>query len=176
MRKVAVFGCGNLLRQDDGAGIRIVQAVARHWGDRISVAVGQQPLPEWTTLLGEVDVAFVVDATRAGRPRPRVRRLCPSGSDPILGGHRWGPRQLLQMTLAVYGGAPETYLVLVPAAQLGFGEDFSALTARATDQALRLLDRLIGDALSDGEPCVRPPPATEKQFPRDRGRRAHALA
>jgi hydrogenase maturation protease len=176
MPTVAVLGYGNLLRQDDAAGIRIAEAIGLHWGDRVTIRIAQQPLPEWTGLLSEVDVAFVVDATRAGRSRPRVRRLHASGDDPVPGSHRWGPRQLLQMTLAVYGRAPETYLVLVPAANLQFGEELSSSTSKAVEQALRLLDRLIAHALSDDVPRAPPPGVTGTQFPSDQRRRARVPA
>ena len=143
MWRLAVVGYGNPLRRDDGAGIQVAESVARRWGERITVLVGQQPVPEWAAVLSEVDVAFIVDAARDGTGRPRLRRLGPAGADPALGGHGFGAPHLLGLTQALYGRAPSTYLLSIPTADLGFGEGLSSATAQAVERAVRLLDRRL---------------------------------
>ena len=138
------MGYGNPLRRDDGAGWRVAEVVAQRWGERVTVLMGQQPVPEWAAVLAEADVAFVVDASLHARPGVYVRRLRPApAGEPGLGGHRFGPEYLLWLSQTAYGSAPVTYVLPLPAEDLEFGEGLSPRTARAADRAIRLLDRRL---------------------------------
>lgn len=141
MRRIVVAGYGNPLRRDDGAGWRVAAEVARRWGERVTVLIGQQPLPEWAETLSQAELAFIVDAALQEGDTPRLRRLRSTRTEPALGAHGFGPEHLLGLTQAVYGRAPDAYLLLLPAERLDFGEDLSPRTARAARLALGLLDR-----------------------------------
>jgi hydrogenase maturation protease len=142
MRRVVLAGYGNTLRRDDGVGWYVVAALAERWATRVNVLLGQQPLPEWAETLARSDVAFIVDASLTAGDRPRLKRLIPSDAT-ALDGHRLEPPQLLQLAAQLYGRAPVTYLVMLPAFDLGFGEGLSAKAARAADRGQRLLDRRL---------------------------------
>jgi len=143
MTRVLVAGYGNPLRSDDGVGWRIAEAVAERWGERICVLMGQQPIPEWAPELAVCDVAFLVDAATGPSSRMRVRRLKLVDGERALDSHTFGPQQLLSLTRALYGHAPETNLLLLPIESVQFGESLSPTTARAAERALRFLDRQL---------------------------------
>jgi hydrogenase maturation protease len=142
--RVVVIGYGNPLRRDDGVGWRVAETIAQRWGERVTVLMGQQPVPEWAAVLAEADVAFIVDASVSVGPRVRLRRLPPAtASEHGRPAHQLGPHYLVWLSQAIYGSAPVTYLLPLPAENLEFGEGLSAPTARAADQAVRLLDRCL---------------------------------
>jgi hydrogenase maturation protease len=143
MARVVVAGYGNPLRGDDGVGWRVAEAVAEKWGERVCVLMGQQPTPEWAPELAAADLAFLVDATHEAVPGLCVRRLEPIVGGQLLDGHTLGPEQLLGLAEALYGHVPESYLLLLPAENLDFGERLSPGTARAAKRALRFLDRRL---------------------------------
>jgi hydrogenase maturation protease len=140
-----VIGYGNVLRRDDGAGWRVAEVVAQHWGERVTVLMGQQPLPEWAAVLADADVAFIVDAS-VGEPGHhfQMRRLLPAPSGRQQSSpHQFSAADLLQLSVTVYGSAPVTYVLPLPAEALEFGDTLSARTARAVEQTIRRLDRRL---------------------------------
>jgi hydrogenase maturation protease len=151
MPRIAVLGFGNPLRGDDGVGWRVAAGIAQCWGARVSVMIGQQPLPEWADALATAELAFVVDAALGTRIKPRLQRLCQSYAEPTFGGHGFGAEHLLRLTESVYGRAPETYLLLVPAENVCFGQELSPRTARAARVVRRFLDGRIARFCERGE-------------------------
>lgn len=143
MARVVVAGYGNPLRGDDGVGCYVAQVVAQHWGERVCLLIGQQPAPEWAPQLAAADFAFLVDATREVGPEFRVRKLAPARDGRLLDGHTFGPAHLLALAGVLYGHVPETYLLLLAANNLEFGEELSPVTARAAKRAVRFLDRRL---------------------------------
>jgi hydrogenase maturation protease len=155
--RIVVAGYGNPLRRDDGAGWRVAIEVEHRWSGRATVLVGQQPLPEWAEAFGVADVVYMVDASVGHGPRLEVRRLrarCDSGA---VAPHTFSPEHLMSMTAKLYGRAPAAYMLVLPAQDVGFGEDLSPLTARAVAAAVRYLGRrLTGSVLRRrAAPCSR---------------------
>jgi hydrogenase maturation protease len=143
MVRVVVVGFGNPLRGDDGVGVRVADALVERWADRVTFLVGHQPLPEWAATLAEADIAFVVDATVQPVSRVGLRRLRPNADRGTLDGHTLGVQQLLHLTETLYGQAPRTYVLELPAERLSFSERLSHRSQRAAAQAVRLLDRRL---------------------------------
>jgi hydrogenase maturation protease len=147
-----VVGFGNPLRRDDGVGWRVAEELARRWGDRIEVLLGQQPVPEWAATLSEVNFAFLIDAAAGGRknlsqPAGLAMRRVGLAGELQPSGHAFGVEELMALTQAVYGRAPEAWLVLLAAQDLNFGEDLSPSAARAARRAVRLLDQRLAGLL-----------------------------
>jgi hydrogenase maturation protease len=143
--RVVVAGYGNTLRRDDGVGWRVAAALAERRSDGVTVLLGQQPLPEWAETLAVTEVAYFVDASLTASDRPRLRRLTPVPDASLLDGHGLRPAHLLWLADRLYGRAPASYLLALPAVDLGFGEALSPRAARAAGRAIRLLERrLVG--------------------------------
>jgi hydrogenase maturation protease len=143
MRRVVLAGYGNTLRRDDGVGWYVVAALAERWATQVTVLLGQHPLPEWAETLGGSDVAFIVDASLTAGDRLRLQCVVPAAGATVLDGHCLQPEQLLRLAAELYGHAPMTYLLTIPAVDLAFGEGLSPKAARAADRARRLLDRRL---------------------------------
>jgi hydrogenase maturation protease len=133
-------------------------------GPAVLVLRGQQPVPEWAAALAEADVAYLVDAAPgAARDRTaaglRLRALTDEAGGPMGGavdagspggglidGHAVGPAGLLAVCRALYGRAPVTYLLSIPADAFGFGEHLSPRTAAGVREAVRLLREFVAGA------------------------------
>ncbi len=137
-----MLGFGNPVRRDDAVGIHVAERLAASLGDAVIVLTAQQPLPEWAPALAEVDVAYMIDADPAAT-RLRLRRLEMATVDSALGAHSLAPAHLLALTLAVFGRAPQTYLLSLPASDFLYGETLSPRTAAYADMAVRLVERRL---------------------------------
>ncbi len=130
-----VIAYGNPLRQDDGVGWAIAEALANH--PAVELEAVHQLLPELAEPLSRASFAVFVDARRDGRAG-EVRRTAiapaPSG---WAGAHSLGPEQLLGLCQRYYGHAPEAVLVSVAGACFGFGADLSPEVVRAIPSAVR---------------------------------------
>lgn len=145
--RVLLVGCGNPLRRDDGAGWRVVEALARRWADNIAIRLGQQLVPEWAVDFASADVAFIVDASSS--QRTQITRL--GTEPPLIDSHVLGSSELLGLTERAYGESPVAYLVEVPATDFRFGEGLSPATAAAARDATRLLELCLTALLSGTE-------------------------
>jgi hydrogenase maturation protease len=140
---ILLLGCGNPLRGDDSAGLRVVEAVHSRWTDRIAARLGQQLVPEWASDVAEADVVFIVDASHAKRSGLSLRRVTPRTDAAPLDGHVFGPQQLLGLAELVYGKRPEAYVLEVPGTDFEFCEALSAAASAGIESAILLLDRHI---------------------------------
>lgn len=135
VRRLEVIGIGNPLRGDDGVGALLAEQV----GGR-SV---QQLTPELAASLASLEAVLFIDAwlapTAAG---PRLQPLSPvSVARDGAGGESHGltPPELLAISQALYGHAPEAQLLLVPAHVFAHGTEFSAELQAALPAARQLL-------------------------------------
>jgi hydrogenase maturation protease len=143
--RVVVAGYGNPLRGDDGVGWRVAEAIGRRWDDQVGVLTGPQPLPEWSLALAAADMAFFVDAGVNAGARLRLRQVYAVGGG--RSGHLLTIEDVLGLTKALYGRAPESYALELPLHDVGFGEHLSPATARAATRAVRLLNRRLARLL-----------------------------
>jgi Ni,Fe-hydrogenase maturation factor len=74
----------------------------------------------------------------------------PPADAELIGAHALGPQGLLRLAAALYGGAPEAYLIAVPAEQFAFTEGLSPRTSAAVEEAIALVDSLIQERISFG--------------------------
>jgi hydrogenase maturation protease len=140
---VLIIGYGNTLRADDGVGPRVAMAAASwEWPGLTAIAVPQLT-PELAEPLAAAELAIFVDAWLAGGEETvEVLPLTPSGAPGTLG-HASDPRSLLALGRAIYGRAPRSWLVTVPAADLSLGEGLSSIAERGAEEALKRIAALI---------------------------------
>jgi hydrogenase maturation protease len=145
--KCLIVGYGNTLRGDDGIGPRVALDVRERLTVPVDVRVEHQLSPELAEDLAAVDVVVFLDACPASYASVvTVRQIEPAPFCRDAVAHTAGPAQLLGLTQAVYGCAPEAYVVALPAHDFGLHAGLSAaglLTAReGVDTVLGLLERL----------------------------------
>jgi hydrogenase maturation protease len=146
MPRIVVFGYGNPLRGDDGAGWRVAETVAERWTAQLVVRTGHQLLPEWAADLHRADVVYFVDAS-IEVDEPTLEPVSRDCEVAPIDGHSLGPRQLLRVAHEVFGRAPSGLLLHVPAISFGFGETLSPAAASGVRQAACLLNTLLESQL-----------------------------
>jgi len=154
-----LLACGNALRQDDGVGLLIAEAVEQLFpASRLRIVAAQQWTPELAEDLAQAPLAIFVDASAADEAGfIRVRGLCSPESAgagqsrsfrraeaPVAETHRLEPAGLLALAEQVCGHAPErAFVVTVGAGSLHYGESVSASVRQAVPRAVRLVTNLV---------------------------------
>jgi len=141
-----VIGYGNPLRGDDAVGPRVAAVVARWRLPSVRVLIVHQLTPELAADLGEASRAIFIDAAPAADlPVADLRPLAaqPPTEHPSPLGHAASPEELLALTRALYGHAPESWWGLVPAEDFRVGEPLSPRARHEARRLLRALRRLL---------------------------------
>ena len=140
---VLVIDSGSGPRGADGVGPRIAEAVAAWGRPGVQAITARRLTPELSARLSNVDRVVFVDAA------PAVEGVEVWPLSPASGSAAWGhiidPCWLLALTEAVYGKAPAGWLLTVPALSLAVGAVLSDEAVKGADEALRLIERLIGE-------------------------------
>ena len=136
-----VIGYGNPLRRDDGIGPAVAEAVAGLGLPGVRVLVVHQLTPELAADLAGARLAVFVDAG-AGREPVTATRLTAADAGPEMS-HAADPRTLLELARAVYGRAPEAWLVTAAGADFEFGAGLSETGRLHVRAATTWIDRLL---------------------------------
>jgi hydrogenase maturation protease len=138
-----VMGYGNVLRGDDGAGIRIAETVAAWGSPGVEVYAVHQLTPELAEPVAAARVVVFVDARlTADGADVRVQSLTPATGSAGLG-HTSDPRFLLGLAQALYGRCPPAWLVTVPGTDFEAGRQLSPTAASALQDALGEMAQLL---------------------------------
>lgn len=140
-----IIGYGNRLRGDDGVGYRLAEELQCQLpADQARVLALHQLTPELALEIAATDIERVLflDARR-GQWEPLV--LTPLDANTATGscGHQLSPELLLRMAASLYGHAPSSYLLTLPASNLELGEALSLPSEAALAFALRQVIGLV---------------------------------
>lgn len=135
---ILILGYGNTLRSDDGAGQRVAETIADWNLPNVRSLSLHQLTPEVAADIAVAETVIFVDAmSPAEEPTAQIQVLPIQAQDtPTHWAHFHDPRSLLALTQQVYGTAPPSWWVLIPAINFEFGEQFSALTQQGILEAL----------------------------------------
>jgi hydrogenase maturation protease len=139
-----LLACGNSLREDDGVGLRIAEAVEQLIpASRLRIVAAQQFTPEMAADLAATDLAIFVDACVADDPGAiRVCSVAPSSDFPET--HRLEPSALLAMAGSLCGHTPaHAFALTVGAGRLGYGTEIAGPVRQAIPRACRLVTNLL---------------------------------
>lgn len=132
-----VIALGNPLREDDGVGWAVANALEPA-GD-LRVVVVQQLTPEMAEDVSRADRVVFVDA-RQGGPAGELRAV---GLEPAVAEHGLShvldPATLLHYAEVLYGRAPKAWLVSIAGEHFGLGDSLSAKVERAVPGAAQLV-------------------------------------
>ena len=140
-----VIGYGNTLRSDDGAGQRVAEKIAQWELPEVRSLAVHQLTPELAEDISQADAVIFIDAVATNSENSisvQIQELQAADDDTSLG-HICNPRSLLSVTQILYGKTIKAYWVLIPAVNFDFGEEFSSLTQRGIDIALKQVKQLI---------------------------------
>jgi hydrogenase maturation protease len=142
--QLLVIGYGNTLRSDDGAGVRVAEAIAACHPPGVTALAVHQLTPEIAERLAGAERAVFVDARWAEAGRDiAISPLEPSSSIRPAG-HTSDPRSLLALARSLYGEAPRAWLITVPAVDFSLGEDLSPTASHGVELAIRLIGGILG--------------------------------
>ena len=120
--EILVIGYGNAIRGDDGAGLRLAEAVEALHLPGVRVIACHQLTPDLAEPLAGARAALFADA------RPAIDEA-PVEIFPVLpetkGGfslHSGSPAGLLALAQALYGRCPPAWCVAIPAVDFNLGE------------------------------------------------------
>ncbi len=142
---ILVIGYGNLLRGDDGAGVRLVELLAQRQLPHIQTLTVAQLVPELAEAVARSAAVIFVDAA-AHPPRPRhpyrcfgLTRLRPRHHHQGLDWHFSDPHHLLALAESLYGFAPPAWLITLPAENFDSGDQLSLTCRQAVERTLEWL-------------------------------------
>jgi hydrogenase maturation protease len=137
-----VIGIGNRLRSDDGAGIRVAEALEAQ-ATGMQVVLCDQLTPELAEPISQAHAVLFIDAqmsdaSEATAQAPSTAHLQPleasTHGDPS--GHALTPQRLLALSAALYGPCPPAWQLLIPGEHWQVGDQLSARTAAACRTAV----------------------------------------
>ncbi|MFO1476736.1 MAG: hydrogenase maturation protease [Verrucomicrobiota bacterium] len=137
-----VIGYGNTLRNDDGVGPRVADALDQLRLPGVSVITCHQLNPELAESVSQSTRVVFVDASVEAAREVRLRPIAASASTQLMA-HAADPGTLLALARDVYGRCPATAEWLtIPIERLGFGEELSPFAQEGFQQAIAILKNL----------------------------------
>ena len=136
-----VLGYGNTLRRDDGVGPKAadaIEALALPGVQTLSCAL---LTPELAEPISRARSVVFVDAAVDAPREVQLRKLAPAGSSQIMA-HAASPATMLALARDVFGHAPEGWLLTIPVADIGIGEDLSPFAQRGLEIAIEEIKKL----------------------------------
>ena len=131
-----VIGYGNTLRQDDGVGPKVAEAVSSLALPGVRTLACPLLTPELAEAVSLARVVVFVDAAVDAPREVQTRKLAPAKSSQVMA-HAASPATLLALARDVFGHAPKAWLITVPVEDLGIGDEFSPLAQRGFEIAVR---------------------------------------
>jgi hydrogenase maturation protease len=142
--RVVLYGIGNDLRGDDGAGVRVANALEGRVPWRVRAVHGLTP--ELADEIAAADVALFVDADAdLTLERPTWRRhpsRSPGASTGPLMGHALDVPALLRLTAWLHDRTPVAATLSLPARSFDLGETLTAPAEAGVAAAIHALTRL----------------------------------
>lgn len=138
-----VIGCGNPLREDDGAGPLVAERVAARRLPGVRALACHQLLPEMAEEIAAALAVVFVDADEQA-VEVRLQPLAADDSSHLLT-HAPGPTKLLALARDICGEAPPAWLLTIPASSFGHAMTPTTGTLEAIDSAVREIVRLSAE-------------------------------
>lgn len=150
---ILVYGIGNVGRQDDGLGVRLVEMLERdaeHVGDgsvdtvRTRLEMNYQLGLEDALLLSQFDVALFVDAScELNLTLPFALRPIASSDQVAFTTHAMSFASVLSICEELYDRRPRTFLLAIRGYEWGISEEMSPLARINLDAAFASLSVML---------------------------------
>jgi hydrogenase maturation protease len=129
-----IIGYGNVLRADDGAGVRAVQLLR----DRGFATVSEHQLaPELAESIAAARTVIFVDADAGVAPGEiAVSEVVPLATNILE--HHATPGALLRLSEVVFGVAPRAFFIGLGGERYDYGDSLSAAAERSVEKAVEL--------------------------------------
>ena len=140
--KTLLIGYGNVMRCDDGAGVRVAETIEKEQFAEVEVRTYQQLQVDLVNEFSHYERVILVDASVEG-PEVNIRKIRPSSYGHMASSHHLGPDLLLRLSQIVHLGEPELYLCTIRGECFDFGETLSSESAKRAEAAVVELRKLI---------------------------------
>lgn len=144
--RLLIYGVGNIGRQDDGVGVRLVERL-REEGvpPGVTLDANYQLAPEDALLLSQHDAVIVVDAAvGAGAAEPYSLAPVPPAAEVSFSTHAFDLGALVTLCTRLYGRAPRAYALALPGFCFDVNAGLSPRAAANLDAALADLRAALG--------------------------------
>ncbi len=153
MPQVLIIGYGNVLRADDGLGPAVIDALeSEPAGEGVTTLSCQLLTPDLAEPVGRADLVVFIDASVDGEPgEVRCTRIEPDRARTSSFTHHFDPAGLVALAEALYGRAPEAYVISVCGQSFEYEEGLTAaVAARVPEVAAKV--RELASARTANDP------------------------
>lgn len=139
--RLLIYGIGNVGRQDDGLGIRLLDRLAETTLPAcVTLEAAYQLSIEDALLVSEFDAVLFIDATvDKDAPAPFSLRPLAPAAEVTFSTHSTSPAGVLSLCAELYGRRPRAFLLALPGYEWELREELSALAQRNLEQTCRAL-------------------------------------
>lgn len=149
MGEIAVICIGNILRRDDGIGLRLKNWIERRFGKRIKVFDGGTDGLRLIHILSEYEKVMIIDSANFGGGAGEVRKI--NLNDVVVNGnsstHFLNLCEMIEVSRIVYGKPREVVLVGIQVDDLSYGETLSEKIERKIDRVRMEIETHLRDLL-----------------------------
>ena len=131
-----VIGYGNTLRSDDGAGPEVARCLAELGLPGVEILMAHQLLPEHAEMMSHYPRVVFVDACADLSLREVEMLRVEASDDPNLDPHASDPGALLALSMRLFDGDSEAWLVRIPCESFELGEELSHTVQEAIPAAI----------------------------------------
>ena len=131
-----IIGYGNTLRQDDGVGPKVAEAVAALAIPGVRTLACPLLTPELAEAISQARLVIFVDAAVDAPREVQLRKLAPADTSQVMA-HAASPATVLALARDVFGHTPGAWLITVPVENLGIGDELSPLAWRGFERAVQ---------------------------------------
>jgi hydrogenase maturation protease len=150
-----VIGYGNTLRNDDGVGPRVAEALEALQLPGVSTLSCPLLAPETAEPVARAARVIFVDAAVDGPQEVRFHKLAPAANSQVMA-HAASPDTILALARDVYGRAPEAWLLTIPVVSLALGDRLSAAAQVNIEIAIQKLKNFARQELVCGRGVLAP--------------------
>jgi hydrogenase maturation protease len=143
--EILVIGYGNEIRGDDGAGLRVAEALESLRLPGMRVIACHQLTPDLAEPLADARAAFFADARPAAEGG--VIEVFPVFAE-AKGGfslHSGSPAGLLALAQALYGRCPPAWCVAIPAVNFDLGETLTETARHGVAVAVAAIQKRVAE-------------------------------
>ncbi|MDZ7604443.1 MAG: hydrogenase maturation protease [Cyclobacteriaceae bacterium] len=146
MKKILLYGYGNIGRQDDGLGILLVERIEelalRNGFTMLDFEANYQLNIEDALTISQYDIVFFADASVNQTTPVKIAKVEPSAQTEFTM-HAMDPSFILHLCGVLYDASPETYIITIRASEFEFGQSITAEAAQNLEAAIAEFGRQL---------------------------------
>ncbi len=148
MKKILLFGFGNIGRQDDGLGIllaeRMEELALNNGFGLLDFEANYQLNIEDALTISQYDVVLFADAGVNQAEPVMIAKVEPSAQTEFTM-HAMDPSFILHLCRGLYDTSPETYIITMRGSEFEFGQPITTEASQNLNAAISMVARLLSE-------------------------------